>query len=418
MKVIQHLIRAMGLFIFESPFLFAQNLVTVDPAEPLVDFVSLAEWSTNGDQEGWVTDGLAATVVNGSLSGTASGNDTKLILNPISPSVVVGSPSVVTVEFALTRSATDATQVQLFWSDASGGFAELRSLSLSGAQVPSDGLPHVYRFEIRSLNTDLRGLRIDASQSGGVPLEFDYVRLRTANIMPVVDPAQALTSYRSLGEWNNDGDQEGWIIRNVSSPSVAGGKFSGVTVGNDPRVTLNNLSLDTTTGNFDVVEIRFRRESNDTSRVDLFWADDNGNISPDRRAFLPAGQWPSDDQFHLLQIPLGDFTAGTITRLRFDPVSDTNLSRDISLDYVRIGTFDPPSGPTITAFRYDSLFDEIEIVWTSIQGRIYMIESSPDLSEESWTPAVTALQGDAGTTSFLGSPGTNDRFFRVIFSTP
>ena len=33
-----------------------------------------------------------------------------------------------------------------------------------------------------------------------------------------------------------------------------------------------------------MVEIRFRRESNDTSRVDLFWADDNGKISPDDMA--------------------------------------------------------------------------------------------------------------------------------------
>jgi hypothetical protein len=417
MKAKQVLIQAVSMTILFGAILRAQNTVVVDPVDPvdpLVDFTSLAEWNFDGDQEGWLVDGLTATVSGGTLSGATAGIDTKLILNPLSPPIPVGVPSVVTVEFQLTRTGTDTTPVQIFWSDNSGGFAEIRSISLAGAQVPFDEAPHVYRFEIRNVNSNLTGLRIDASQANGISLEFDYVRLEVRSAAPIVDPAQTVTNFTSLGEWNTDGDLEGWVFNNISSVSASGGELSGATIGNDPQLILNNLDLNTESDGFDVVEIRLRKEGGDTSRVDLFWADDNGNISAARRSALPAGQWPADGEFHVLQIPLSGFVAGTITRLRFDPVSDVTEPRDISLDYVRIGTLGPASAPSITNFNYDPLFREIEMTWTSRAGAGYVIESSPDLSGGGWTPAVTGLEGEAGSTTFLGSPATNDRFFRVV----
>ena len=337
MKPKQILAHAFSLLALSGTSLLAQNTVTVDPANPLVDFTSLAEWNSNGDQENWVANNLTPTVAGGSLSGTTTTGDTQLVLNPFAAEFPTGAPSIVTVEFQLTRPGTDGSAIQIFWNDNSGGFSAARSLVLPGVETPLDGLPHVYQFELRNVNTNLRGLRIDASQANGVFLEFDYVRLRIKTGTPVLDPTETLNSFTSLGEWNTDGNQEGWSVSSINSLNVSGGGFSGLTSGNDPQFILRNLALDSTTDDFDFVEIRLRKESSDTSRLDFFWADDNGNVSPLRKAVLPAGQWPADGQFHILQIPLGDFLTGTVTQLRFDPVSDSALSRSVTLDYVRLG---------------------------------------------------------------------------------
>ena len=337
MKPNQLLAHAFSIVALGGASLLAQNTVTVDPANPLVDYTSLAEWETDGDQESWVANNLTPTVAGGTLSGSTTNGDTQLVLNPFVTQFPTGAPSIVTVEFQLTRPATDATPVQIFWNDNSGGFAAERTLALPGTEAPADGLPHVYQFELRNVNTNFRGLRIDASQANGVFLEFDYVRFQIKAGTPVLDPAETLNTYTSLGEWTNDGDQEGWVVSNINSLDVSGGEFSGLTTGNDPQFILNGLTLDSTTGDFEIVEIRLRKESADTSRIDLFWADDNGNISALRKATLAVDQWPADGQFHILQIPLGDFFTGTVTRLRFDPVSDSALSRAVTLDYVRIG---------------------------------------------------------------------------------
>ena len=336
-KILAH---ALSIFALGGASLLAQNTVTVDPVDLLDSPISLGEWNADGNQEGWTTNQMPATVAGGNLFGTTEGGDPQLVLNPFPSQFFVGSPAIVQVEFRLTRPATDATPIQLFWNDNSGGFAAARSLVLPGASVPVDGLPHIYRFEIRNVNTNFKGVRIDASQAGGNLLEFDYVRLSARSGAPVIDPTVLVNAFTSIGEWNTAGDQEGWTASNVNSLTVAGGEFSGLTVGNDPQLIRNGLTLDTTTGDFPFVEIRLRRESEDNSRIDLFWADGNGGFSADRKATLPLGEWPDDGQFHVLQFPLADFFTGTVTGFRFDPVADSPVSRAVTLDYVRIGKVD------------------------------------------------------------------------------
>ena len=341
MKPNKILANALSIFALGGASLLAQNTITVDPVDLLDSPTSLGEWNADGDQEGWTTNQMPATVAGGTLSGTTDGGDPQLVLNPFSSQFFVGSPSIVQVEFRLTRSATDATAIQLFWNDNSGGFSAARTLVLPGGSVPVDGLPHIYRFEIRNVNTNLKGLRIDGSQGASNLLEFDYVRLSVRSGAPLIDPADLVNAFTSLGEWNVAGDQEGWTANNVNSLSVAGGEFSGLTVGNDPQLVRNGLTLDSTTGDFPIVEMRLRRESDDNSRIDLFWADSNGGFSADRKSVLPLGLWPADGQFHVLQFPLGDFFTGEISGFRFDPVADSPASRSVTLDYVRIGKIDP-----------------------------------------------------------------------------
>ncbi|YCM45980.1 putative Ig domain-containing protein [Verrucomicrobiaceae bacterium 227] len=341
MKPNKLLAHALSMVAFGGASLLAQNTVTVDPIDPLNAPISLGEWNADGDLEGWTAHQLSPSVAGGSLSGTTEGGDSQIVLNPFPSQFFVGSPAIVTVEFRLTRPDTDTSLIQVFWNDNSGGFAATRSLTLPGDSVPADGFAHTYRFELRNVNTNLKGIRIDASQATDSLLEFDSVRLSVQSGTPAVDPVELVNAYTSLGEWNVDGDQESWIASNIDSLAVAGGEFSGLTNGNDPQFIRNGLTLDSTTGDFQIVEVRLRKESSDNSRIDLFWGDSNGGFSADRKATLPLDQWPADGQFHVLQFPLGDFFTGDISGLRLDPVSDSAASRVVTLDYVRIGKIDP-----------------------------------------------------------------------------
>ncbi len=72
---------------------------------------------------------------------------------------------------------------------------------------------------------------------------------------PVVDPPNLVNLYTSLGEWNAEGDQEGWGVANINSLSVSGGLFSGLTSGNDPQFILRGLPPARRTHSFPIVDI-------------------------------------------------------------------------------------------------------------------------------------------------------------------
>ena len=158
---------------------------------------------------------------------------------------------------------------------------------------------------------------------------------------PVVDPPNLVNLYTSLGEWNAEGDQEGWGVANINSLSVSGGLFSGLTSGNDPQFILGGLALDSSTDDFAIVEIRLRKEESETSRVDLFWGDGAGGFSGDRKTAVASGAWPGDGDFHVVQFPIGELFTGSVNAFRFDPNSDLSVSRAVDLDYVRIGVIAP-----------------------------------------------------------------------------
>jgi hypothetical protein len=158
---------------------------------------------------------------------------------------------------------------------------------------------------------------------------------------PVVDPPNLVNLYTSLGDWNAEGDQEGWGVANINSLSVSGGLFSGLTSGNDPQFVLGGLALDSSTDDFAIVEIRLRKEESETSRVDLFWGDGAGGFSGERKAAVASGAWPGDGDFHVVQFPIGELFTGFVNAFRFDPNSDLSVSRAVDLDYVRIGVIAP-----------------------------------------------------------------------------
>ncbi|MGJ8698100.1 MAG: putative Ig domain-containing protein [Verrucomicrobiaceae bacterium] len=340
MKPTRHLARALGICALAGAPLFAQT-VEIDPVDPLIDATSLADWNTDGDLQGWVPTRLTPTVAGGLLTFTTDAVDPFLVLNPLNTPIPTGTPSKVAVEFKLQRSATDVSDMQVFWRDAAGAFAGTRSLTLPGAEVPTDGLPHVYRFNLNNVNTNLIGLRIDPGVDAGTDYELDYVNVKVNSGGPIIDPTDLVNNFTSLGEWNTADDFEGWTTNPlVASPNVSSGILSGISTGNDPQVVLEGINLDTDNGENQVIEIRFRRQSTDTGRIDLFWSDPTGGYGTPRRASIPDNAWPTDGEFHVVQFPLGDFITGNLINLRFDPVANNANSISFALDYVRIGNID------------------------------------------------------------------------------
>lgn len=337
MKPMQLLAKSLGILALGGASLFAQNTVTIDPVDALVNPISLGEWDTDGELDGWTTQNFDATVAGGFLTGPTITDDGIMVLAPLPVTVTTGTPSLVTIDVRMKRSITDGSDLQIFWADAGGGFSEGRSALLAGDQFPTDGLFHTYRFEITNVNGYLQDLRIDGSREIDSDLSYDFVRLRAQSFGPSIDPPDLLNIYTSLGEWNSDGDEEGWTVNNIDTPTVASGLLTGLTIGNDPQFVLGGQSLDTSTGDLAIVEIRMRKEVDETSRIDLFWGDDAGGISADRMISIPAGTWPNDGNFHVVQFPIGDLFTGNVNIFRFDPNSDLAESRAIDLDYVRIG---------------------------------------------------------------------------------
>ena len=339
-----------GLWLLASPSAVrAQSTFTIDPADALTDPISLAEWNTDGDPEGWTAGQLdPPTVAAGKLTGITTGGDSTLS-QTFPTAYTAALLSVVTVEVRLRRAAGDTTLFQIFWADNAGGFAPARSATIPAGTFPADGAYHTVRLVIRSfsnapLNGTLKALRIDAGQASGTALDFDYIRLKVVSGSLIRDPAQILNAYTTTGEWNTAGDLDGWAIGGqVSSLTAASGLLSGLTTGVDPTLTRGVLAALALNGlSAPMVEFRLRKRIDDTSRVDLFWSDAAGGIAAARRTTTLLAP-PADGQFHVYQAPLGAFLNGDITSLRFDPVADIPTERSFDLDYLRFGSIEADS---------------------------------------------------------------------------
>lgn len=348
------LVATLGLFSLLP--VVAQSTYVIDPADPLVDAISLAEWNNDNDPQGWnagqlespTEPGNPPLVAGGLLSGNTTGGDTTLTLSP-NPNITTGLLSTVILEIRLRRAATDTSNFQIYWIDNTGGFAEARSAFTN--TIPADGAFHTVRLTIKSfnnipLNGALKGLRIDASQATGSMVEFDYIRLKTGSGVLVTEPSPRINFYTSLGEWNTEGDLQGWTANpQVTGATALSGFLSGTsfaaagTIGNDPQINqgaLGALNLNSATA--PIVEFRLRKSLGDASRIDLFWGDSTGGIAAARRTTNVTSL--ADGQFHVYQARLGDFLNGNIAALRLDPVADLGAGRTFDFDYIRLGSIE------------------------------------------------------------------------------
>jgi len=304
-----------------------------------------------------------------------------------------------------------------------------------------------------SVSPDLpEGLNLDtvSGEISGTPLGFggpdDYtitgfynnapdssfvlsIRVNGAPIL-TVDPGDPISEFAPIGEFNTDGDFEGWAVGGRGEPhsaSVSGGlatyatnpiQFPDPGGGDDPQFTKGALGLSTAGGAHTVLEVRLRQNQSPPQGVQVFWGDASGGPSPQNSFIIPPDQIPDDNDFHVFQIAMDGVFVGDLNLLRLDPGNIANTTFDF--DYIRVGSFSLPDPPRITEIEFNFL-DEIEITWTSQEGRTYDLDASADL--KAWAPLnsepIAASPGvDTTTFTDVTSPGLIRRYYRVIELAP
>jgi autotransporter-associated beta strand protein len=171
---------------------------------------------------------------------------------------------------------------------------------------------------------------------------------QTLEVDPVAPIPETHTS-KFATEWDTPGDPESWIANaqyTLAIGTPTDGQLTGTQVAaqNDPNLTRSGLSI---LGSSDtIIEFRITKDPLDTSRIDLFWADDSGGIGGPRIISVPPASVPADGLPHTYRFTFSGQISGKINTFRLDPSADTiGRSKATSIDYIRVYTTIAPLVP-------------------------------------------------------------------------
>jgi len=162
----------------------------------------------------------------------------------------------------------------------------------------------------------------------------------------VVDvPSPALTNYITLGDWNTNGNFDGWTTAQISSANATNAMLSGTASGVDPQISLLNLTNgpDLDLAFFDYIEIRLQVPAGFTNNIPLYYGVTNTpgiNIASQRVFVIGNASIPQDGAFHVYRLFIGPqvFWRGNLTDLRLDPLGTAaTIGQAFAVDYIRIG---------------------------------------------------------------------------------
>src|SRR5258708_7245988 len=158
-----------------------------------------------------------------------------------------------------------------------------------------------------------------------------------------VDPVTALTNYTSLGEWNTDGNFEGWTTNQLSDAAVTNGVLTGTAGGSDPQIALLNLGSgpDLELDFNDYLDLRLQVPAGFAGNILIYYGVTNTpGISISRAFTITNGSIPSDGAFHVYRVFIGPqvYWRGNLSDLRIDPLGLSATAGDMfAVDYVRLG---------------------------------------------------------------------------------
>lgn len=158
----------------------------------------------------------------------------------------------------------------------------------------------------------------------------------------VVDPATALINYWSGGEWNVDGDFEGWSTAQMTNAAVVGGVLTGSASGTDSQIARLNFvgGADLDLGFNDYLDVRLQLPATYLGDVQIYYGDTfYPGINGTRVVTIPSAQIPKDGAFHVYRIDMGleVYWRSTLRDLRIDALDATGAGMTFALDYVRVG---------------------------------------------------------------------------------
>lgn len=158
------------------------------------------------------------------------------------------------------------------------------------------------------------------------------------SIAPTIVGGPSLDTFTTLGEFNTDGDFEGYSIGgSISNEAVAGGVLSATIDGPNGHFFGDTPSLNLDSGNFDYLE--FKMNSSASGSFVFFFGDGVENFSSAKR-FNISGIVASDNTY-LVHLGSDTSWAGNLGEVRLQPLNKSDET--ISIDYVRVGTIPEPS---------------------------------------------------------------------------
>lgn len=162
-------------------------VLTEDPGTLLNDYVSIGEWNTPGDVEGWGRNAGAIApfvVANGLLEITTTGGDPNFARGNFA-SAVGTTPDLMLVEVRIKLLAGSGAGWEMFYGSTEagqGGFSGARRIGYELGFTPDDQF-HILQFDFTGVfpaDISLRDFRIDPGQGAGNRFLIDYVRVGRA----------------------------------------------------------------------------------------------------------------------------------------------------------------------------------------------------------------------------------------------
>lgn len=164
----------------------------IDPSTYVNDYVSIGEWKTNGNLDGWARNAAAVAPLvasGGLLQVSTTSGDPNIARNNFAPAVGTNAELII-VEVNLRMLEGTGSGWEMFW-----GTTEAGQDSFSGARrigytldVPLDGQFHAIQFDFTGVmpaGVALRDFRIDCGAGAGNKFQMDYVRI--GRLMPDTD---------------------------------------------------------------------------------------------------------------------------------------------------------------------------------------------------------------------------------------
>lgn len=204
MKPSLSLAAAMGTLALSASSINAA-VISINPTNLVTSYISLGEWNSDTDFEGWST----ANVTNPTVSGGSYNGDVAQGANDPQPTrtnfsslaIDLDSGNYSVVEVRISRTGT-ASRFDLFWGTTSNnGFSGTRKADT--LTVPSDSNFHIIQFDMSaeaSWESTLDDMRIDPfsdPDTAARSFEIDYVRVGQVGAVP--EPGSALLSGLAAG---------------------------------------------------------------------------------------------------------------------------------------------------------------------------------------------------------------------------
>ncbi len=298
------------------------------------------EFDTDGDQEAWWNAFQLEDIVvtDGTLKASTLTNDASLN----SPYLTVNGDSLGYIQIRMRAGQNGL--VELHWENDNGSYDVTRRVF---QDYTSNGEWQVVTFELID-HPEWKGntiyqYRLDPL-SEVTNIEIDWIR---GSCEPVINAAadsdgdgKSYADELALGrnpfdicdmgfEFNQDNNQEAWInVANISNLRVENGSLKGNPTSADPNINSPTLLVDG--DSIKAIQVRFKADQN--GLMELFWSNENGGYSSQRRVTVPYEETPNWRTliFDLKEHP--EWKGRTIESIRVDPLSSAS---SFEIDFIR-----------------------------------------------------------------------------------